>query len=121
MIEELKQKVSAKTQRLSRYRKRQNQYYQNKLCRTDCKKFDSRLRQTYPNVKNAPDEEQVENFWKEIYEKKVQHNEVACWITNQYQQNPGMEWNPVCEKDVFCYCPLIKQKTRVQRCIMNVC
>jgi hypothetical protein len=49
-------------------------------------------------VKNAPDKEQVENFWKEI--KKVQHNEAACWIKNQYQQNPGMEWNPVCEKDV---------------------
>ena len=28
LTEELKQKVSAKTQRLSRYRKRQNQYYQ---------------------------------------------------------------------------------------------
>jgi hypothetical protein len=27
VIEELKQKVSAKTQRLFRYRKRQNQYY----------------------------------------------------------------------------------------------
>jgi hypothetical protein len=29
LIEELKQKVSAKRQRLSRYRKRQNQHYQN--------------------------------------------------------------------------------------------
>jgi len=37
VIEEFKQKVSAKTERLSRYRKRQNQYYQNKLFRTDCK------------------------------------------------------------------------------------
>jgi hypothetical protein len=71
LIEELKQKVSAKTQRLSRYRKRQNQYYQNKLFRTDCKKFYNHLRQTYPNVKNAPDKEQAENFWKEIYEKKA--------------------------------------------------
>jgi hypothetical protein len=42
-------------------------------------------------VKNALDKEQVENFWKEIYEKKVQLNEGACWIKNQYQQNPGME------------------------------
>ena len=30
VIEELEQKVSAKTQQLSRYMKRQNQYYQNK-------------------------------------------------------------------------------------------
>jgi hypothetical protein len=61
LIEELKQKVSTKTQRLSRYRKRQNQYYQNKLFRTDCKKFYIRLRQTYPNVNNAPGKEEVEN------------------------------------------------------------
>jgi len=46
LIEGLKQKFSAKTQRLSRYRKRQRQYYQKKLFRTDCKKFYNRLRQT---------------------------------------------------------------------------
>jgi len=69
VIEELKQKVSAKTQRLSRYRERQNQYYQNKLFRTDCKKFYNCLRQTYSSVKNAPDKEEVENFWREINAK----------------------------------------------------
>ena len=39
LIEVLKQKVSAKTQRLFRYREIQKQYYQNKLFRTDCKKL----------------------------------------------------------------------------------
>jgi len=58
VTEELKQKVSAKTQRLSRYRKRQNQYCQNKLFRTDCKKFYNCLRQTYSSVKNALDKEE---------------------------------------------------------------
>jgi len=100
IIEELKQKVSAKTQRLSRYRKRQNQYYQNKLFRTDCKKFYNSLRQTYSRVKNAPEKEEVENFWREIYGKGIQHNSATHWIKNQYQQNPSMEWSPVCEKDV---------------------
>ena len=70
LIEELKQKVSAKTQRLSRYTNRQNQYYQNKLFRTDCKKLYNHLRQTYPNVNNAPGTEEVENFWRKIYGKK---------------------------------------------------
>ena len=53
MIAEVKQKISAKT-RLSRHKKRQNHYYQNKLFRTDCKKFYNCLRQTYPNLNNAP-------------------------------------------------------------------
>jgi hypothetical protein len=57
-------------QRLSRYKKRQTQYYQNKLIRTDCKKFYNRLRQANPNVKNAPGKEEVENVWREIYGKK---------------------------------------------------
>ena len=101
LIEELKQKVSAKTQRLFRYRKRQNQYYQNKLFRTDCKKFYNRLRQTDPNVNNAPGREEVENFWRKIYgKKKFQYNGEAGWIKNQYQQNPSMEWSPICAKDV---------------------
>ena len=85
MIEELTQKVSAKTQRLSRYRKRQNQYYQNKLFRTDCKKFYNRLRQTYTNVNNAPGKEEVENFWRKINGEIFQHNGEAGWIKNQTQ------------------------------------
>jgi len=42
----------------------------------------------------------VENFWREIYGKNVQHNGEKSWIKNQYQQNPSMELSPVCEKDV---------------------
>ena len=100
LIEELKQNISAKTQRLSRYRKRQNQYYQNKLFMTDCKKIYNRLRQTYPSVNNTPGKEEVENFWRKIHGKKVQHNGEAGWIKNQNQQNPSMEWSPICAKDV---------------------
>jgi hypothetical protein len=73
VTEELKQKVSAKTQRFSRYRKRQNQYYQNKMFKTDCKKFYNLLREKKTNVENAPTKEETENFWKEIFGKKVQH------------------------------------------------
>ena len=51
-------------------------------------------------MKNAPDKEEVENFWREIYGKGVQHNGETHWIKNQYQQNPSMEWSPVCEKDI---------------------
>jgi len=50
VTEELKQKVSARTQQLSRYKKRQNQFYQNKLFRTDCKKFYNCLRHTHTHT-----------------------------------------------------------------------
>jgi hypothetical protein len=51
-------------------------------------------------VKNAPGKEEVENFWREIYGKKVSLYEEVCWIKGQCQQNPSMEWSPIREKDV---------------------
>jgi len=51
-------------------------------------------------VKNAPNKEEVENFWREVYRKGVQLNGEPHWIKNHYQQNPSMEWSPECEKDV---------------------
>jgi len=42
----------------------------------------------------------VENSWREVYGKGVQHNGEAHWNKNQYQQNPSMAWSPVCGKDV---------------------
>jgi len=51
-------------------------------------------------VKKAPGEEEVENFWREMYGKKVSHNKVACWIKDQCQHNTSMEWSPICEKEV---------------------
>jgi hypothetical protein len=49
-------------------------------------------------VKNAPDKDEVENFWREVYGKGVQHNGDAHWIKNQYKQNPSMEWSPYVKK-----------------------
>jgi len=42
----------------------------------------------------------VENFKREIYGNKFEHNREAYCIKNQYQQNSSMDWSPVCEKDV---------------------
>jgi len=58
------------------------------------------LRQPNPNIKNTPGKEEVENFWREIYGKKVSHNEEACWIKDQCQHSPSMESSPICEKEV---------------------
>ena len=51
-------------------------------------------------MNNAPGKEELDNFWRKIYGKKVQCNGGAGWIKNQYQQNPSMEWSPIRAKDV---------------------
>ena len=35
-----------------------------------------------------------------MYGKKVSHNEEACWIKDQCQHNPSMEWSQIREKEV---------------------
>jgi len=71
VIEELKQKVSAKTQRFSKYRKRQNQYYQNKMFRTDCKKFYNLLREKKkPMWKMHQPKKKQRTFGKKYLEKR---------------------------------------------------
>ena len=69
MIEELKQKVSAKMQPLSRYRKDKNINIKIS-CLLGTKKFYNPLRQPKPILKNAPGKEEVDNFWREIYWEK---------------------------------------------------
>ena len=32
--------------------------------------------------------------------KKFQNNGEAGWMKNRYQQNPSMDWSPICKKDV---------------------
>jgi len=100
VVEELKQEVSAKMQRFSGCRKRQYPFYQHKIFRTDCKKFYNLLRQKNTKEKTAPTKEEIENFWKEIFRKKIKHNEEGYWMKNQCQQNASMEWSPVSEMEV---------------------
>jgi hypothetical protein len=55
-----------------------------KMFRTDRKKFYSLPTQTNTN-KNAQTKEEIENFWKERYLKKAQHNEEVYWIKKKCQ------------------------------------
>ena len=71
------------------------------MLKTGCKKFYSLLRQKNANVKTALTKQAIETFWNEILGKeKVQHNEEAYWITNQYQQNPCMERSLISETQI---------------------
>jgi hypothetical protein len=51
-------------------------------------------------VKNASGKEELEDFWREIFGKNFSYNEEACWMKDQCQRDPSMEWSPICEKYV---------------------
>lgn len=100
VIEELKQKITATAQRLRRSKKRVLQYQQNQLFQRDTKKFYRTLRDPIEGT-IAPSIEDLERFWKGIYENKVRHNDSADWIRQAEQiEMSQMNWKDITEEEV---------------------
>ncbi|XP_030758038.1 uncharacterized protein LOC115883767 [Sitophilus oryzae] len=81
----LKMKLQAKGQRLRRYTKRSDQYRQNKMFNEDMKKFyRSNLNKVNNNeIKETPDPDELECFWRGIFEEEKTHNKDASWIQQE--------------------------------------
>ena len=75
----MKQRVTAKTANVRRYKERIKQFRQNKLFQTD----QSRLYQELNGDDRSgvsPDKEEAESFWSNIWSKEINHNSSAEWI-----------------------------------------
>jgi hypothetical protein len=57
-----------------------NQYIQNKLFKENTKQFYRYLGAKTIAMKEQPHMEEVESYWKSLWEEKVKHNEEAEWI-----------------------------------------
>jgi hypothetical protein len=86
LIENLKQKIQAKAQRIRRYEKRKNRYIQNKLFKENTKQFYRYLGAKTIAMKEQPHMEEVESYWKSLWEEKVKHNEEAEWIRKEKRE-----------------------------------
>ena len=80
IIEELKQRVTAKSGKIKRYENRIDQYQQNRLFENNQKRLFERLEGIERGGDEIPEAEASRNFWKGIWEKDVKHNEGADWI-----------------------------------------
>ncbi|CAH2011569.1 unnamed protein product, partial [Acanthoscelides obtectus] len=65
---ELKQKISAKAQRLRRYTERQQQYSANMRFETDTKGFYRNITQEQIELVQLPSKDRVQHFWKALWE-----------------------------------------------------
>ncbi len=81
--EELKQKVQCKAQRIRRYEKRNNFFIQNRNFKENTKKFYRDISKKHSDVLNPPNKEDLEQFWKPIWENEKSYNEEAEWINRQ--------------------------------------
>ena len=80
VVEELKQRVTAKSAKIKRYEGRINQYQQNRMYSNNQKMFFERLEGKERSNDMIPDAIETKTFWKEIWEKEIEHNHRAEWI-----------------------------------------
>lgn len=101
-LETLKQRLLALNNRLSRYRKRQKQFRQNNdFIEKPSKLFDE-LRGNRTEINDPPSKENVEEFWKPIYETRKNYNRDAVWL-QQYKDSINVvqtEYNTVTSDEV---------------------
>eukprot|EP00794_Sanderia_malayensis_P000828 gene828-biopygen97 len=83
VIEELKQRLTAKAAKIRRYEQRIQQYKQNRLFSTDQKRFYQELDGGITYDRTVPDAEECLGFWSNIWDNSDQHhNNEAEWLRN---------------------------------------
>ena len=68
ILEQLKQRMMALNNRIKRYTTRQKQYQQNNMFENSPEQFYSELRGTRIEVEKISSTEEVESFWRPIFE-----------------------------------------------------
>ena len=79
-LEELKQRMIAKSAKLKRYEQRIAQYRQNRLFRSDQKKFYNELNGSNGRTCEVPDAGETRRFWSDTWGTEKQHNKNAEWL-----------------------------------------
>ena len=79
-LETLEQRLCALNNRPSRYQRSQKQYQQNNdFINKQSKLFDE-LRGNRIPIMDPPTKEDIEKFWKPLYENKKEYNKDAAWL-----------------------------------------
>ena len=87
VIEELKQRLQAKSAKLKRYEQRVHRYRVNRLFHRDQKRVYQQMNGTSSSFNEArPDAEESQKFWRDIWGREVLHNENAEWLKQLKQE-----------------------------------
>ena len=79
-MEELKQRVVVKADKIKRYEKRTNQYQQNRMFDNNQKRLFEKLEGKERSENVIPEKHETNEFWRDIWEKDVTHRMDAEWI-----------------------------------------
>ena len=84
--ETLKQKIQVKAQRLRSYDKKIRFYRQNKIFKTDAKKFYREIGKGTINIEEPSVDEEMTKFWNDIWRKEKNVNNEAEWIRREEER-----------------------------------
>ncbi|XP_028158680.1 uncharacterized protein LOC114351604 [Ostrinia furnacalis] len=107
VLDTLKQKLALKAHRLARYIKALNRKNDNKIFTTNEKGFYRSLGNN--NINNSlenngvPTEEEIRNYWADIWEREQDHNEGANWIKEEeskWESIQEMEFTDITREDI---------------------
>ena len=100
-VEDAKQRLTALSHRIQRYKARKEQYRTNKLFRTQPGRIYQELKDPKSNqAQPVPDKKETEEFWKNIWGVAKQHNSEAAWIQDIKDQNKDIPQQPSMEISV---------------------
>ena len=85
VLEELEQRLQAKSKKIKRYEQRIEQFRINKLFQQDQKKVYQQLNGKTGNYEK-PDAKDSKEFWSNLWDKEVKHNEKAEWLKELKQE-----------------------------------
>ncbi|KAL0901581.1 hypothetical protein ABMA27_006802 [Loxostege sticticalis] len=113
VLDTLKQKLALKAHRLARYLKALNRKNDNRLFSNNEKGFYRTL--NHNNNSNGddvlPSEEEVKNYWADLWEKCQDHNEEAQWVKEEekkWEAIQEMEFGDITKDDI----EVITRKTK---------
>jgi len=105
--EKLKQKITSYASRLRRYQQRSQRYFQNRRFQRNEKRFYSQLLEDSDAKFTPPELNQLESFWKGIFQRRSVANLQATWVS-ELQAQLAAKHMEVCEPkidmDMFILC-----------------
>ena len=84
VVEELKQRLRAKSVKIKRYDQRVKQYQQNSIFMTHQRRFYQLLNGDFSKEKVVPDVAESVGFWRSLWDCDKVHNRDAGWLRRIY-------------------------------------
>ena len=89
VVEELKQRMIAKSAKIKRYDQRINQFRQNRIFSVDQKKIYKELNGSEARTNEVPDAEESRRFWDDIWTVEKEYNTRAEWLSELKDEIKG--------------------------------